>query len=122
MAIEFPFQIVFPNGIGPGDDTSIYVCTQCVKHTSCVTYGTDGDFVDYVKGANIAGFVKVAYDGELLKYLQSQYFTTLKFCPVNIAETIDISTGVINLNTIRAIRAMQPGIKKGEVGLLPSHV
>ena len=29
-------------------------------HTSCVRYGTDGDFVDYVKGANIAGFVKVA--------------------------------------------------------------
>ena len=29
-------------------------------HTSCVTYGTDSDFVDYVKGANIAGFVKVA--------------------------------------------------------------
>jgi glutamate dehydrogenase (NADP+) len=29
-------------------------------HTSCVTYGTEGDFVDYVKGANIAGFVKVA--------------------------------------------------------------
>ena len=29
-------------------------------HTSCVSYGTDGDFVDYVKGANIAGFVKVA--------------------------------------------------------------
>ena len=29
-------------------------------HASCVTYGTDGDFVDYVKGANIAGFVKVA--------------------------------------------------------------
>ena len=29
-------------------------------HVSCVTYGTDGDFVDYVKGANIAGFVKVA--------------------------------------------------------------
>ena len=29
-------------------------------HTSCVTYGADGDFVDYVKGANIAGFVKVA--------------------------------------------------------------
>ena len=29
-------------------------------HTSCVTYGLDGDFVDYVKGANIAGFVKVA--------------------------------------------------------------
>ncbi|MEC8273318.1 MAG: NADP-specific glutamate dehydrogenase, partial [Bacteroidota bacterium] len=29
-------------------------------HNSCVIYGTDGDFVDYVKGANIAGFVKVA--------------------------------------------------------------
>tara|TARA_B100000886_G_C20412030_1_gene487501 strand:- start:539 stop:1888 length:1350 start_codon:yes stop_codon:yes gene_type:complete len=29
-------------------------------HTSCVSYGTDGDFVDYVKGANIAGFVKLA--------------------------------------------------------------
>ena len=29
-------------------------------HTSCVIYGTEGDFVDYVKGANIAGFVKVA--------------------------------------------------------------
>tara|TARA_Y100000813_G_scaffold196073_1_gene178888 strand:+ start:7702 stop:9051 length:1350 start_codon:yes stop_codon:yes gene_type:complete len=29
-------------------------------HTSCVKYGAKGDFVDYVKGANIAGFVKVA--------------------------------------------------------------
>ena len=30
-------------------------------HTSCVQYGTDkSGFVDYVKGANIAGFVKVA--------------------------------------------------------------
>lgn len=30
-------------------------------HTSCVQYGTQDDgFVDYVKGANIAGFVKVA--------------------------------------------------------------
>ena len=28
-------------------------------HESCVQYGKDGDFVDYVK-ANIAGFVKVA--------------------------------------------------------------
>ena len=35
---------------------------QIIKdiHTSCVEYGKDGDFVDYVKGANIAGFVKVA--------------------------------------------------------------
>ncbi len=29
-------------------------------HTACVEYGTDGDFVDYVRGANLAGFVKVA--------------------------------------------------------------
>ena len=30
-------------------------------HASCVQYGSDGDgHVDYVKGANIAGFVKVA--------------------------------------------------------------
>ena len=29
-------------------------------HSACLTYGTDSDYVDYVKGANIAGFVKVA--------------------------------------------------------------
>jgi len=30
-------------------------------HTQCVTYGKDeSGYVDYVKGANIAGFVKVA--------------------------------------------------------------
>jgi glutamate dehydrogenase (NADP+) len=30
-------------------------------HEVCVQYGTDKDgYVDYVKGANIAGFVKVA--------------------------------------------------------------
>lgn len=30
-------------------------------HEACVTYGTqDGGYVDYVKGANVAGFVKVA--------------------------------------------------------------
>ena len=30
-------------------------------HTQCVTYGKDSSgYVDYVKGANIAGFVKVA--------------------------------------------------------------
>jgi len=29
-------------------------------HESCVKYGQEGDYVDYVKGANIAGFVKVA--------------------------------------------------------------
>jgi glutamate dehydrogenase (NADP+) len=29
-------------------------------HEQCVRYGTEGDIVDYVKGANIAGFMKVA--------------------------------------------------------------
>ena len=30
-------------------------------HDACVTYGTDGSgYIDYVKGANIAGFVKLA--------------------------------------------------------------
>ncbi len=29
-------------------------------HSACVKYGTEGDHVDYVKGANIAGFIKVA--------------------------------------------------------------
>ncbi|MBL7471916.1 NADP-specific glutamate dehydrogenase [Robertkochia sp. 1368] len=29
-------------------------------HESCVEYGTEGDYVNYVQGANIAGFVKVA--------------------------------------------------------------
>lgn len=29
-------------------------------HEACVKYGKDGDSVNYVKGANIAGFVKVA--------------------------------------------------------------
>ena len=30
-------------------------------HAACVKYGTDADgYVDYVKGANIAGFLKVA--------------------------------------------------------------
>ena len=29
-------------------------------HSTCVKYGSDGEFVNYVKGANIGGFVKVA--------------------------------------------------------------
>ena len=29
-------------------------------HEECVKYGKDGDYVDYVKGANVAGFIKVA--------------------------------------------------------------
>jgi glutamate dehydrogenase (NADP+) len=29
-------------------------------HQSCLDYGTENDYINYVKGANIAGFVKVA--------------------------------------------------------------
>ncbi len=29
-------------------------------HSQCIEYGKEGDFVNYVKGANIAGFLKVA--------------------------------------------------------------
>jgi glutamate dehydrogenase/leucine dehydrogenase len=29
-------------------------------HSACATYGKDGDFINYVKGANVAGFIKVA--------------------------------------------------------------
>ena len=29
-------------------------------HTSCVKYGSEGEYIDYVKGANVAGFVKVS--------------------------------------------------------------
>lgn len=29
-------------------------------HAACVEHGTEGDFVNYVRGANVAGFIKVA--------------------------------------------------------------
>ncbi len=29
-------------------------------HKTCVKYGTEGEFINYVKGANIGGFVKIA--------------------------------------------------------------
>jgi glutamate dehydrogenase (NADP+) len=29
-------------------------------HETCVSYGSKGNKVDYVKGANVGGFVKVA--------------------------------------------------------------
>jgi glutamate dehydrogenase (NADP+) len=29
-------------------------------HATCVKFGTEGDYIDYEKGANIGGFVKVA--------------------------------------------------------------
>ena len=34
---------------------------MCNIHQACKTYGEDeGNFINYVKGANIAGFIKVA--------------------------------------------------------------
>ena len=33
---------------------------MCSIHQSCEKYGKEGSFVNYVKGANIAGFIKVA--------------------------------------------------------------
>ena len=33
---------------------------MCSIHRQCVEHGTEGDYVNYVKGANIAGFIKVA--------------------------------------------------------------
>ena len=29
-------------------------------HKQCVKYGNEGDYINYIKGANIAGFIKVA--------------------------------------------------------------
>jgi glutamate dehydrogenase (NADP+) len=29
-------------------------------HKTCVEYGKQGDFVNYIDGANVAGFIKVA--------------------------------------------------------------
>ena len=29
-------------------------------HETCVKYGTEGEFINYVKGANVGGFIKVA--------------------------------------------------------------
>jgi len=40
-------------------DTKLKQIMQDI-HASCVEYGTEDNHVDYVKGANIAGFVKVA--------------------------------------------------------------
>ena len=33
---------------------------MCSIHEACEAYGKDGDFINYVKGANLAGFIKVA--------------------------------------------------------------
>ena len=33
---------------------------MCSIHRQCVEHGTEGEYVNYVKGANVAGFIKVA--------------------------------------------------------------
>ncbi|MGD1846257.1 MAG: NADP-specific glutamate dehydrogenase [Salibacteraceae bacterium] len=40
-------------------DTRLHTIMKDI-HEACVKYGKDGDYVDYVKGANVAGFIKVA--------------------------------------------------------------
>lgn len=40
-------------------DQRLY-CIMKSIHATCVKYGRDGDFINYVNGANIGGFVKVA--------------------------------------------------------------
>ncbi len=40
-------------------DSKLHNIMQSI-HQQCVKHGKDGDFVNYVKGANIAGFIKVA--------------------------------------------------------------
>ena len=33
---------------------------MCDIHSTCVKYGDEGNYINYVKGANIGGFIKVA--------------------------------------------------------------
>ncbi len=40
-------------------DSRLHIIMRSI-HSDCVKYGKNGDFVDYVAGANVAGFVKVA--------------------------------------------------------------
>jgi glutamate dehydrogenase/leucine dehydrogenase len=40
-------------------DTRLKMIMKAI-HEQCTTYGADGDYVNYVVGANVAGFIKVA--------------------------------------------------------------
>ncbi len=40
-------------------DTRLHNIMKSI-HAACVSYGAEGDYINYVKGANVAGFVKVA--------------------------------------------------------------
>ena len=61
-----PFQDKFrgknPHESGQAHDIGVGRLKNIMKdiHDQCVQYGQESDRVDYFKGANIAGFVKVA--------------------------------------------------------------
>ncbi|ALO16697.1 NAD-specific glutamate dehydrogenase [Salinivirga cyanobacteriivorans] len=40
-------------------DSKLHTIMESI-HSACQKYGTNGDFCNYVKGANVAGFIKVA--------------------------------------------------------------
>ncbi|MDI1355670.1 MAG: NADP-specific glutamate dehydrogenase [bacterium] len=40
-------------------DSRLHVIVQSI-HSTCLKYGKEGDYINYMKGANIGGFVKVA--------------------------------------------------------------
>ena len=45
----------------PKDEVDRRLCEiMSAIHESCVLYGQEKDFIDYVKGANVAGFRKIA--------------------------------------------------------------
>ena len=48
----------FPKVAEEVEDRLRGIMTQI--HVQCVQYGSDGEHVDYVRGANIAGYLKVA--------------------------------------------------------------
>lgn len=41
-------------------DAKLHIIMKNI-HATCVKYGQEGNFINYVKGANIGGFIKVAY-------------------------------------------------------------
>ena len=40
-------------------DNKLKIIMQSI-HQQCINHGKEGDYINYIKGANIAGFIKVA--------------------------------------------------------------
>jgi len=40
-------------------DNKLKIIMQSI-HQQCINYGQEEDYINYIKGANIAGFIKVA--------------------------------------------------------------